>query len=85
MEANPFLLPQESRLTASESAACLKTFDLCLFEHRTGGTELPPVSSTSGLVLGRLVLAGMQGKGTGLSDFFLLQHTTKRDLSRRHM
>lgn len=28
------------------------------------------------------VLAAMQGKGTGLSYFFLLQHTTKRDLSK---
>lgn len=37
METNPFPLVQESRLTASESSAHLKTFDLCLFEHRTGG------------------------------------------------
>lgn len=44
MEANPFPLVQESRLTTSESSAHLKTFDLCLFEHWTGGTEFPPAA-----------------------------------------
>lgn len=44
MEASPFPLTLESRLTASKSAAHFKTFDVCSFEHRTGGTELPPAA-----------------------------------------
>lgn len=42
MEAKPFPLSLESRFTTNKSVALLKTFDLCLIEHRTGGTELPP-------------------------------------------
>lgn len=41
MEGNPLPLFQESRLITSESSAHLKTFDLCLFEYRTGGNEFP--------------------------------------------
>lgn len=76
MEANAFQLIQESRLTASESAAHLKTFDLCLFEQRTDWTELPPAAwyweDQFWLECRARKLASL--------DFFLLQHTTKRDL-----